>query len=271
MAAPRIDLAQPYETLALSSPFEGLLIVQLNRPHVANALNTQMGYDLIDVFGRLESSPEQFRCAVLTAAGEKIFCGGADLKERDGMTDDDFNTQHYLFERMARIIYDCPIPTIACVNGAAIAGGLELALACDFIIAADHARFGFAEVKRGIMPGGGGTQQLPRAIGVRRAKEIIFTGDMFNAEDAMRYGLLNHVYPQDQLQEQTMSLVKRILANAPVAVRQAKKSITFGLQMDMRTGMFFEVEAYSRLVATQDRMEGIKAFNEKRPPKFVGR
>jgi enoyl-CoA hydratase/carnithine racemase len=157
------------------------------------------------------------------------------------------------------------------VNGAAIAGGLELALGCDFMIAADHARFGFAEVKRGIMPGGGGTQQLPRAIGVRRAKEIIFTGDMFNAEDAVRYGLVNHVFPQAELYEQTMSLVKRILANAPIAVRQAKKSITLGLQMDMRTGMFFEVEAYSRLVATQDRMEGIKAFNEKRPPKFLGR
>ena len=148
---------------------------------------------------------------------------------------------------------------------------LLVGLGCDFIIAADHARFGFAEVKRGIMPGGSGTQQLPRAIGVRRAKEIIFTGDMFNAQEALRYGLLNHVYPQAQLQEKTMDLVKRILANAPVAVRQAKKSITFGLQMDMRTGMFFEVEAYSRLVATEDRIEGIKAFNEKRPPKFVGR
>lgn len=271
MDAVKIQLEQKYETLNLSSPFDGLLVVTLNRPTVANALSTQMGYDLIDVFSKLECSPGQFRCAVLTAAGDKIFCGGADLKERDGMSDDDFNTQHYLFERMARIIYDCPIPTIACVNGAAIAGGLELALACDFIVAADHARFGFAEVKRGIMPGGGGTQQLPRAIGVRRAKEIIFTGEFFNAQEASSFGLLNHVYPQATLWDETMALVKRILANAPVAVRQAKKAISFGLQMDMRTGMFFEVEAYSRLVATEDRMEGIRAFNEKRPPKFVGR
>ncbi len=271
MSAPTINLEKQYETLALSSPFYGLLIVQLNRPMVANALNTRMGYELIEVFGTLEASPGQFRCVVLTGAGEKIFCGGADLKERDGMLDDDFNTQHYLFERMGRAIYDCPVPTIACVNGAAIAGGLELALACDFIVAVDHARFGFAEVKRGIMPGGGGTQQLPRAIGVRRAKEIIFTGDLFDAQEALRYGLLNHVYPQASLREETIGLVRRILVNAPIAVRQAKKSITFGLQMDMRTGMFFEVEAYSRLVATEDRMEGIRAFNEKRPPRFVGR
>jgi enoyl-CoA hydratase/carnithine racemase len=271
MPTPKINLEKKYETLALSSPFEDLLTVKLNRPNVANALNTQMGHDLIDVFSTIEASPEQFRCVVLTAAGEKIFCGGADLKERDGMTDDDFNTQHYLFERMGRTIYDCPVPTIACVNGAAIAGGLELALACDFIVAVEHAKFGFAEVKRGIMPGGGGTQQLPRAIGVRRAKEIIFTGDFFNAQEAMAFGLLNHVYSQANLYDETMNLVKRILVNAPIAVRQAKKSITFGMQMDMRTGMFFEVEAYSRLVATEDRMEGIRAFNEKRPARFVGK
>lgn len=270
MSVATINLATPYQTLALSSPFEGLLVVQLNRPKVANALNTTMGEELIQVFGTLEASPEQFRCIVLTGAGQTIFCGGADLKERDGMTDAQFNTQHYLFERMARAIYDCPVPTIACVNGAAIAGGLELALSCDFIVASDNARFGFAEVKRGIMPGGGGTQQLPRAIGVRRAKEVIFTGDPFDAQEALSFGLLNHVYPKAELYDETMKLVQRILANAPIAVRQAKKSITFGLQMDMRTGMFFEVEAYSRLVATDDRMEGIRAFNEKRPPKFTG-
>jgi enoyl-CoA hydratase/carnithine racemase len=271
MQAPLINLSKPYNTLALSSPFEGLLVVTLNRPTVANALNTQMGFELTEVFSTLEASPEQFRCIVLTGSGDRNFCGGADLKERDGMSDHDFNTQHYLFERMARAIYDSPIPTIACVNGAAIAGGLELALGCDFIVAANHARFGFAEVKRGIMPGGTGTQQLPRAIGIRRAKELIFTGDTFDTDEAKSYGLLNHVYPSDDLMAETLKIVQRILANAPVAVRQAKKSISLGMQMDLRSGIFFEVEAYSRLVATEDRMEGIRAFNEKRLPRFTGK
>jgi enoyl-CoA hydratase len=266
-----LDLSIPLETLALSSPFEGLLVVQLNRPAVANSLSTQMGRDLIAVFDALEAEPEVYRCVLLTGAGDRVFCAGADLKERDGMTDAQFETQHYLFERMVRAITDCPVPLIACVNGAAIAGGLELALACDFIVAADTARFGFSEVMRGIMPGGGGTQQLPRAIGARRAKEAIFTGSNFDAAQALEWGLVNHVYPAAALREETFALVRRILANAPIAVRQAKKAVTFGLQMDLRTGLFFEIEAYSRLISTEDRQEGIRAFNEKRPPRFVGR
>ncbi len=260
-----------YETLALSSPFDGLLVVELNRPAVANAISTQMGRDIIAVFGAIEAAPETFRCVVLTGAGSTVFCAGADLKERNGMTDAQFDTQHYLFERMGRALYDCPVPVIASVNGAAIAGGLELALACDFIVAADNARFGFAEVMRGIMPGGGGTQQLPRAIGVRRAKELIFTGEVFGAEEALACGLLNHVWPAAELREQTVRLVQRILANAPVAIRQAKKAMTYGPQMDLRTAFFFEIEAYSRLIPTEDRQEGIRAFNEKRAPRFVGR
>jgi enoyl-CoA hydratase len=269
--APLLNLASPLKTLALSSPFEGLLVVCLNRPEVANSLSTATGLELISVFQALEAAPEAYRCVVLTGSGERVFCAGADLKERDGMTDEQFDRQHYMFERMMRAIYDCPVPLIAAVNGAAIAGGLELALCCDFIVAADHARFGFSEVKRGIMPGGGGTQQLPRAIGIRRAKELIFTGDTFDASEALACGLVNHVYPRAQLDEQTHKLVQRILANAPVAVRQAKKSVTFGMQMDLRTGMFFEIEAYSRLIGTEDRMEGIRAFNEKREPRFQGR
>jgi enoyl-CoA hydratase/carnithine racemase len=265
------SVSTPFETLDVSCPFEGVQVVTLNRPNVANAISTQMGRDLISVFAALEARPESARCVVLTGAGSKVFCAGADLKERDGMTDAQFDAQHYLFERMIRAIVDCPVPLIASVNGAAIAGGLELALACDFIVASQTARFGFSEVTRGIMPGGGGTQQLPRAIGVRRAKELIFTGETFGADEALARGLLNHVFAPAALHEETLSIVRRILVNAPVAVRQAKKAVTFGMQMDLRTGLFFEIEAYSRLVSTQDRQEGIRAFNEKRAPRFVGR
>ena len=260
-----------YETLLLDSPREGLLRVQLNRPKVSNAINSQMGRDLIAVFQALEANPESYRCVMLTGAGERAFCGGADLKEREGMSDENFNTQHYIFERMNRAIYDCPIPTIACLNGSAVAGGLELALACDFMVAVEGAKFGFTEVSRGIMPGGGGTQQLPRAIGMRRAKELIFSGALIDAATAKEMGLLNHIYPRAQLLPQTLELIDRILANAPLSVQQAKKSMVFGSQMDLRTGMFFEIEAYSRLVATEDRNEGIRAFNEKRTPKFQGK
>lgn len=258
------------DTLLLDSPREGLLRVRLNRPEVANAMSTQMGHDIIAVFAGLEAEPERYRCVMLTGVGSR-FCGGADLKERDGMTDEQFNTQHYLFERMMRAIYDCPVPVLACLNGPAVAGGLELALACDFIVASDRARCGFTEVSRGIMPGGGGTQHLPRAIGVRKAKELMFTGDLISADEAKGLGLYNHVFPDDQVVEKTLAMIDRILANAPISIRQVKKSIEFGAQMDTRTGLFFEVEAYSRLVATDDRREGIRAFNEKRAPRFSGR
>ncbi len=258
------------DTLLLDSPREGLLRVQLNRPEVANAMSTQMGHDIIAVFSALEAEPERYRCVMLTGSGSR-FCGGADLKERDGMTDDQFNAQHYLFERMMRAIYDCPLPVVACLNGPAVAGGLELALACDFIIASERARCGFTEVSRGIMPGGGGTQHLPRAIGVRKAKELMFTGDLITAEEAKSLGLYNHVFPDDQVFDRTLAMIERILANAPISIRQVKKSVEFGAQMDTRTGLFFEVEAYSRLVATDDRREGIRAFNEKRAPRFTGR
>lgn len=265
-----LDRLPPLETLALTAPLDGLLMITLNRPQVSNAISTRMGHELIAVFSAVEADPDAYRCVVLTGAGERAFCGGADLKERDGMSDAAFERQHYLFERMNRAITDCPLPLVACVNGAAIAGGFELALACDFIVAAEHARFGFTEVMRGIMPGGGGTQQLPTAIGTRRAKELVFTGELFTAVQAREWGAVNHVFPQATLRDDTLALVRRMLENAPLSLRQAKKAMTFGPRMDLRTGLYFEIEAYNRLIATQDRQEGIRAFNEKRPPKFTG-
>ena len=170
-----------YATLRVEECGDGLTLLTLNRPEIANALNTQMGHDLLAFFDGVNAFPAQTRAIVLTGAGERAFCAGGDLKERNGMTDQEWQDQHLLFERMVRAFIACPVPVIGAVNGAAYAGGCELALCCDFIYAAETARFALTEVSLGIMPGAGGTQNLPRAVGERRAKEIILTGRPFTA------------------------------------------------------------------------------------------
>jgi enoyl-CoA hydratase len=172
---------------------------------------------------------------------------------------------------MMRALMDCPVPVIAAVNGAAFAGGLELALGCDFIYAAQSARFALTEVTLGIMPGAAGTQNLPRAVGVRRAKEIILTGAPFTADEAAAWGMVNKVCADDRLLAEVRAVALRIAANAPVSVRQAKKAIDKATELDRMTGYAFELEAYNRTVVTEDRQEGIAAFNEKRKPQYKGR
>jgi len=264
-------LDRAFDTLLVQEPAEHILQVTLNRPYRANAFTSQMGREIIAVFQALEAEPGAYRCVVLTGAGERAFCAGADLKERNGMTDADFSAQHYLFERMARAVLACPAPLLGAINGAAFAGGLELALCCDFAYAAEGARFALTEVTLGIMPGAGGTQNLPRTIGERRAKEVILTGRPFSAADALAWGMVNKLHPAAELLPAVLETAKTIAANAPLSVRQAKKSITQGLQMDRASGMLFEIEAYYQLIPTEDRIEGIKAFNEKRKPDFKGR
>jgi enoyl-CoA hydratase/carnithine racemase len=258
-------------TLALEEIDGQILVIRLNRPEVSNAISTPMGQDLIKVFGALEIDPTQYRCAILTGTGERAFCGGADLKQREGMTDDQFSTQHYLFERMVRAITHCTIPLICAVNGSAVAGGLELVLACDFAYASKNAVFGFTEVKRGIMPGGGGTQQLPRTIGIRRSKELIFRGAKFSAEEALAWGVVNQLLEPGKVLAHAIEAARDICTSAPLSVSQAKKAIDLGMQSDLNTGLFIEIEAYNRLIPTEDRLEGISAYNEKREPVFKGR
>ena len=259
-----------YETIKLESPQEHTVLLTLNRPEVVNAMNTQMGIDLLDAFLDLGSRPNDQRCIVLTGAG-RVFCGGGDLKQRNGMTDQQWHDQHYIFEHAIRAMIDCPVPIIAAVNGAAYAGGMEMSLCCDFIYASETARFALTEVTLGIMPGAGGTQNLPRAVGARRAKEILLTGKPFTVQQAFEWGMVNRICKPENLMAEALETAAVIAANAPISTRQIKQSVNMGSGMDLRSAMMFEIEAYNRMVPTDDRREGILAFNEKRKPVYKGR
>src|SRR5829696_2126361 len=251
-----------YQTLLVEPRGEHILLVTLNRPAVLNALNTQMGKDQIDLWTHLTAEPGATRCVVLTGAGDRAFCAGADLKERDGMSVEVWRVQHEIFERAFVALMELPLPVIAAVNGAAFGGGMEMALCCDFIYAARSAKMALSETRLGLMPGGAGTQNLPRAAGERRAKELIMTAQAFDAQQGYEWGIVNRVC--DDALAEALSTAEKISENAPLAVRQAKKSAHYGLQMDLATGYRFEIEAYNQLVATEDREEGVRAFNEKR-------
>ncbi|MSP04382.1 MAG: enoyl-CoA hydratase [Acetobacteraceae bacterium] len=263
----RID----FETLKIEESAPGVCLITLNRPEVRNALNTQMGLELREIFVPLKFTPGDLRAIVITGAGDKAFCAGGDLKERNGMTDEAWRLQHAIFEEAYYAVMDCAVPVIAAINGPAYAGGCELALACDFIYAVRGARFALTEVSIGIMPGGGGTQNLPRAVGERRAKELILSAEPWTAEQSYEWGMVNRVCAPETLLVDALASAARIAANAPISVRQAKKSIHNGMQVDLVAGLNFEVQAYDRMITTEDRREGILAFNEKRKPNFQGR
>ena len=260
-----------YATLKTGMAESHVLVVTLNRPAAANAINTQMGRDFLDLWTRLTEDAGDVRCVVLTGAGDKVFCAGGDLKERHGMTREQWVRQHEIFERQYWTLVDLGLPVIAAVNGHAYGGGFEIVLSCDFAYAAKTARFALTEVTLGIMPGTGGTQNLPRAVGERRAKEIIMTGRPVSAQQAYEWGVLNELCEPQELMPRVLETARAIAGNAPLSVRQVKKSVRFGMQMELKTAYRFEVEAYNHLVETEDRYEGVRAFNEKRKPVFKGR
>ena len=258
-------------TLAVERSADGFVAtVTLNRPEALNAMNTAMGEDLLRCFDAFQWD-RQVRAVVFTGAGERAFCVGGDLKEREGMTDEAWRAQHQIFEEATFRVLRCPVPVIAAVEGFAMGGGCELAAASDFIVASETAVFALPEVTRGIFPGVGGTQYLPRVVGGPMAREIIFTGRRVPAEEAKAIGLVNHLVPKGQARAKALEIAATIAENGPVAVRQAKKAIAWGSETDLWTGLHLSIEAYNNTVTTEDRLEGVRAFNEKRKPRFQGR
>jgi enoyl-CoA hydratase/carnithine racemase len=233
-------------------------------------MNTAMGKDLLRCFEDLPRS-QTMRAVVFTGAGTKAFCVGGDLKEREGMTDETWRAQHVIFEAAAARVLHCPVPVIAAVEGFAMGGGCELAVLSDFVVCGETAVFAVPEVTRGIFPGVGGTQLLPRILGAPMAKEMIFTGRRVDAREAKAIGLVNHVVPAGQARAKALEIAAIIADNGPIAVRQAKKAINWGGETDLETGMILAIEAYNNTVTTADRLEGVRAFNEKRKPRFTGR
>jgi len=259
----------PFETLRLERPEPGILLLTLNRPHRANALNTAMAQDLQACYAGFAEEPD-LRCLLLTGAGERAFCAGADLKERRGMSVDDWHAQHGAFEAAVTALTTCALPTIAVVNGAAFGGGLELVLACDFAFAAATARFGFPEVTLGIMPGLGGTQRLPRAVGLRRARQILLTGTPFSAQEARDWGVINEIHEPEDLLPSALGAARHIAANAPLAVRNLRSALAAVAETGLQAGLGTELTLYQALIPTPDREEGIAAFHEGRKPHFTG-
>ena len=264
-------MSQPFDTLHVTRSDDGYIVtVEMHRPEALNAMNTAMGRELLDCFGSFFWDKE-LRAVILTGAGEKAFCVGGDLKERQGMTDEAWREQHVIFEQAAFRVLRCPQPVIAAVEGFAMGGGCELAVLSDFVVASDTAVFAVPEVTRGIFPGIGGTQLLPRIVGAPFAKEMIFTGRRVPAPEARAVGLVNHLVPHGQAYAKALEIATTIAQNGPIAVRQAKKAIAWGAETDLETGMMLAIEAYNSTIHTDDRLEGVRAFNEHRPPRFQGR
>jgi enoyl-CoA hydratase/carnithine racemase len=243
--------------------------IVFNRPEVANALSTRMGEELLRAWTEVGGRHE-LRCVILRGEG-KHFQAGADLKERNGMSDETWAAQHRVFEAMVRAQLACPVPTIAAVHGAAMGGGCEMTLACDFAYAADTARFGLPEVGLGIMPGLGGTQLLTRAVGPRRAIEILTSGRPFSAQEALEWGLVNGVVPADGLIDKALEVAGQIASRAPLSVKGLKRVVHEGQDLDLARAMDLELAIYYELFKTEDRREGVASFNEKRTPVFKGK
>ncbi|PID40873.1 MAG: enoyl-CoA hydratase [Proteobacteria bacterium] len=249
---------------------DGIATIAFNRPKALNALNGQLLDELSAALDQIDAN-EEIRVLVLTGTGEKSFVAGADINEL--ATFDTLQSKRFARKGQQIIghLQKLAIPAIAAVNGFALGGGSEMALACDFIYASENAMFGLPEITLGLIPGFGGTQRLPRLVGSNRAKEMIFTGKMLPAAEAASIGMVNRVFPAESLMEEVMKTAKAIAARGKVSLRAAKQAVNNGLNVDLASGMHIEADAFAICMASEDSKEGTRAFLEKRKPQFKGK
>jgi len=258
------------QTLVLEERRDAVAVLKLNRPEVMNSFNFAM---LRELRGKVEGLhwDRQVRVVIITGAGEKAFCAGADLKERASLGEDQVREFIFTIRNLFTFIEFMSKPVVAAVNGIALGGGTELALACDLRIASENATMGLTETRLAIIPGAGGTQRLPRLVGRGKAKELIFTGRRVDAKEAFEIGLVNKVAPAEKLLDECLGMATMICEAGPVAIGQAKYAINYGSEVDLHTGLAIESNAYWVTIPTEDRLEGLAAFREKRKPVYKGR
>ncbi|MFD1926862.1 enoyl-CoA hydratase-related protein [Sporosarcina siberiensis] len=244
--------------------------VTLYRPNAMNAFNYDMLVELGQITESIRINPD-IRVVIFTGSGDRAFSVGADLKERRTLTDAQVKRNIYKIGEVFTAVENLPQPTIAMMNGFAFGGGMELALACDFRIAADTAKMGLTETSLAIIPGAGGTQRLPRLIGEAKALELILTAKRLSADEAFQYGMLTKVVSPESLVDETNGFADLLLANGPIALQQAKFAIKNGMNTDLQTGLAIERKAYELTIPTTDRLEALAAFVEKRKPEFKGK
>lgn len=255
------------EVVLVERPAEGVALLRINRPEARNALNMEVRRLLAQRMAEV-ADDEAVRCIVLTG-NEKAFAAGADIKEMANVGTIEMLQRGTL--KLWRSIAACPKPVIAAVNGFALGGGCELAMTCDIIIAGESAKFGQPEVKIGIIPGGGGTQRLARAVGKYKAMRYVLTGDIFSAREAYEMGLVSELVADAQVEQRAVDMAKQIAELSPLAMEQAKEAVLRGMDASLETGLALETKAIQILFSSEDQKEGMAAFIEKRKPKFVGR
>ncbi|XP_059778593.1 enoyl-CoA hydratase domain-containing protein 2, mitochondrial isoform X5 [Balaenoptera ricei] len=261
------------QVCALAGPDQGITEILMNRPSACNALGNVFVSELLEALAQLRED-RQVRVLIFRSGVKGVFCAGADLKEREQMSEAEVGVFVQRLRGLMNEIAAFPAPTIAAMDGFALGGGLELALACDLRVAASSAVMGLIETTRGLLPGAGGTQRLPRCLGVALAKELIFTGRRLSGAQAQALGLVNHAVAQNEegnaAYHRARALAQEILPQAPIAVQLGKVAIDRGTEVDIASGMAIEGICYAQNIPTRDRLEGMAAFREKRPPRFVG-